>query len=276
MKLSSIGWCDYSSGDLNFVRGCAPVSEGCTNCYARAIYERFGKDFSKVVCDEAALMRLRLAKFPKFSPKRGAPHKPVAFVCDTGDLFHPDVPADFATLVFEVLSYHRNVEWVVLTKRIERAREVLFGQEGNWFLGGGDYFPNIRLMVTAENQARFDERVPILLDCWEGPNGVSIEPMLGPVDVAEKLTCNGTKVNGECCESYAVYGHHFHGLDLVIAGAESGPKRRSFDVAWAEDVKAQCDAAGVSFFGKQDSGLRPGTPLLIEGREWKAWPKEEK
>ena len=32
------------------------------------------------------------------------------------------------------------------------------------------------------------------------------------------------------------------------------------------------DWAGVVFFGKQDSGLRPGAPLLIDGQEWKAWP----
>lgn len=49
MKRSRITWTDYSGGDLNVVTGCTPVSEGCANCYARAIYERFGLDHSKVV-----------------------------------------------------------------------------------------------------------------------------------------------------------------------------------------------------------------------------------
>jgi len=29
MKTSAIGWTDFSSGDLNVVTGCTPVSAGC-------------------------------------------------------------------------------------------------------------------------------------------------------------------------------------------------------------------------------------------------------
>ena len=57
MKASAIGWTDYSGGDLNFVTGCTPVSEGCQHCYARAIARRFGRDFDTVVCDEEKLLR---------------------------------------------------------------------------------------------------------------------------------------------------------------------------------------------------------------------------
>jgi protein gp37 len=41
---------------------------------------------------------------------------------------------------------------------------------------------------------------------------------------------------------------------------------------WAIDIKAQCDEAGVPFFGKQRSGPKNELPLLIRGREWKAMP----
>lgn len=63
-------------------------------------------------------------------------------------------------------------------------------------------------------------------------------------------------------------------LDWVIVGAESGSKRRPFDLVWAWRAWWQCHDAGVPFFGKQDSGLRPGVPLFIEGHEIKEFPKE--
>ncbi len=58
----------------------------------------------------------------------------------------------------------------------------------------------------------------------------------------------------------------------MICGAESGPQRRPFDVAWALDLYEQCKAAGTPYFGKQTSGLRPGVPLVLPGygvvQEW--------
>jgi len=94
MKQSAIGWTDFSGGDLNFVTGCTPVSEGCKNCYAKAIYERFGRDFD-VTIHPQNIMALRRHDWPKWSPKRGPGYKPMAFVCDTGDLFHENVSSPF-------------------------------------------------------------------------------------------------------------------------------------------------------------------------------------
>ncbi|OGT54331.1 MAG: hypothetical protein A3E01_15310 [Gammaproteobacteria bacterium RIFCSPHIGHO2_12_FULL_63_22] len=49
-------------------------------------------------------------------------------------------------------------------------------------------------------------------------------------------------------------------LNWVIVGGESGSGRRPFDLQWARDLKAQCDAAGVPMFFKQAGGARPGMP----------------
>jgi len=61
-------------------------------------------------------------------------------------------------------------------------------------------------------------------------------------------------------------------VHLVICGAESGPNRRPFDVRWAADLYRQCQDAGVAYFGKQDSALKPGAPLLIDGEVRQGWP----
>lgn len=260
MKTSAIGWTDFSGGDLNFVTGCTPVSEGCQNCYARAIYERWGKDHSIVTAHEDKLTRLARAKFSEHSPKRGKEHRPMAFVCDTGDLFHESVPDDFIMYALEVLESRPDVIWQVLTKRPERMREIL-----RMGAPGASLRENVWLGVTAENQRRANERIPLLLDTPAAVRFVSVEPMLGPVDLWWTEACR------RCMPTH--YEPVIRYLDWVICGAESGPKRRPFDVAWAADLYHQCKDAAVPFFGKQDSGLRSGAPLLINGQEIRRWPE---
>jgi protein gp37 len=58
-------------------------------------------------------------------------------------------------------------------------------------------------------------------------------------------------------------------LDWVIVGGESGPGHRPMDPAWAEAIAAQCDAAGVPVFVKQDSGPRPGEQGRLSGDLWR-------
>lgn len=272
MKLSSIGWADYSGEVLNPAIGCTPVSEGCAHCYARAIYERFGRDFSKVTYSWEKLEKMARMRIPQYSPKRGAPYKPIMFPFDMTDLFHPDIPADFITATFDIMNKRSEAEWVILTKRPERMVEVLFGQEGDWYLGGGDYIPNIRLMVTVENQARFDERVPLLLKTWSGPTGVCCEPLLGPINAETYLWPFATPDD----PLNSTLRVRRPALGLAVCGAESGPNRRPFKVEWALDLYEQCRGAGVPFYGKQDSALRPGALLLLPGYGIvHEWPKEE-
>lgn len=249
MKPSKIGWADVSGGDCNFVTGCTPASEGCAHCYAQEIYRRYGRDFSKVETHEDKLMRLlKTKRWPEVS-KRGGWTRPLVFVCDTGDLFHPDVPASFITYAFEVMAAQTAVDWAVLTKRPERINPVLFGAEGGWFLGGGDYISNVWLGVTGENQARAYERIPYLME-WQGVRWVSVEPMLEEI----------------CLRRFT------SDVQWVVCGGESGPARRWFDVTWALTLFDACEAGGAAFFYKQGSGPRPGMYDELPGcgrvQEW--------
>lgn len=268
MKTSAISWTDYSGGVLNFVRGCTPVSEGCTNCYARAIYDRFGRDFSQVICDEENLDKLAIMRFPLYSPKREVPHRPMAFVCDTGDLFHEEVPYAFQYNALFTMRARSDVTWIVLTKRPERMREMLKDKQ--------PLPSNVWLGVTAENQRRADERIPILLDTPAAVRFVSVEPMLEHIDLSY---CKYHEYSPTYCTQCTGHEHLCHGwldgIDWVICGAESGPKRRPFDVSWALNLYEQCREAGVPFFAKQDSDLRPGKPLVLPGHGVvHEWPEE--
>ena len=65
------------------------------------------------------------------------------------------------------------------------------------------------------------------------------------------------------------------GIDWVIVGGESGPKRRirPIDPAWVRDIHDQCISAGVAFFFKQWGGATPKAGgRILDGRTWDEMP----
>ena len=62
--------------------------------------------------------------------------------------------------------------------------------------------------------------------------------------------------DGTCYGPVYTYREDFPkipGIHQVILGPENGAGKRPFDPAWSDDVKAQCEAAGVPFYRK-DTG----------------------
>lgn len=244
---SSIAWTDYGGGDANFVLrgkrlGDCECSPGCANCYARGLRNRNPKAApDQTTYDLSKLRRLARSRFePGDEPyRRGLGSRPMCFVCDMGDIAHPNVPDDVITQALDMLGSRPDVDWQVLTKRAGRMAGLLDGSE---------LPPNVWYGVTVENQRAADERLPLLRRVSAVVRFVSVEPMLGPVrlDLA--------------------------GVHWVIIGGESGPKRRPFDKAWAGDLVAQCRAAGVAVLFKQGSAPEPGRDDLLDGRRVREWP----
>ena len=59
---------------------------------------------------------------------------------------------------------------------------------------------------------------------------ISVEPMLGPIEVPDDVLRN---------------------LDWVIIGAESGPNRRQCSLEWVSRLGILCNCAAVPWFVKQ-------------------------
>lgn len=141
---------------------------------------------------------------------------------------------------------------------------------------------NVWLGVSVEDQARADERIPILLDTPASVRFVSCEPLLGPVDLCavatskrlealqgydndgEDYTFNALSsddfysligANGEIVDT--VDGEYRSALDWVIVGGESGPAARPMHPDWARELRDQCSTAGVPFFFKQWGAWTP-------------------
>lgn len=257
---TKIEWCDEV---WNPVTGCDPISEGCKNCYAMRMANRLQGRFGyppgdpfRVIWHEDKL------KKPThwLKPRR-------IFVCSMGDLFHKDVPDEYIWKVFEEATCgNRRHTYMFLTKRPERMRDwFLTNQHRFWNFPSkpnkfGPYitvpWPDscIWLGVTAENQARADERIPILLAIPAAVHFVSVEPMLGAVDL-----------------TYAVFNGadsliSMAGVDWVIAGPETPLRRdgyagqaggggtRPCKAEWIKDLGRQCKVAGVPFFDKGEKG----------------------
>jgi protein gp37 len=121
--------------------------------------------------------------------------------------------------------------------------------------------PNVWLGVTAEDQQRADERIPLLLQVPAAVRWVSYEPGLGALNVEPWLECQAC---GYTHEDQRRHGDHgicgaaspgpnggLNVLDWVVIGCESGPRARPFRRSWARSVAQQCKRAGVPCFTKQ-------------------------
>lgn len=234
----------YASDTWNPASGCSLVSEGCLHCYARRTAQRLRGRYGYPLDDP---FRVTLHPDRLDHPLHWRKPRRV-LVCSMGDLFHPEVPADFIVKVFEVMQEAKRHNFLVLTKRPQRMVDVLFGEEGGFYLGGGDWVRNIWLGVTAENQARAEERIPPLLETWWGHSWLSAEPLLGPIDLRAFLPA---PYLGQPRSRWSGLRAGTERLYWVVAGCETGPDRRPADADWFRDLARQCEDAAVPLYIKQ-------------------------
>lgn len=267
MATTKIEWADSV---WNPITGCSPISEGCDHCYARRMATRlkgrYGYDSKKP---------FEITEHPDKFKDPCRTKKPTRFfVCSMGDLFHEDV--NFNTIA-KILWYARADEckkhtFLFLTKRPERMLDFFFAYAKVEKLK--HHIKNFWIGVTAENQQRADERIPILLQIPAAVRFVSIEPMLTEIDM-RVVPCGSCNHPGDVLHWPCPYckGRRFEWPDWVIAGGETGPAARPIHADWVRQLRDQCVAARVPFFFKGFGGARKN-PLnrIIDGREWNEAP----
>jgi len=174
-------------------------------------------------------------------------------VCFMGDLFHELVPLLFIDSVWGMMAEARHHTFYVLTKRPMRMRDYIRGRTRKGWLRA---WSNIWLGVSVENQQTADERIPILLDIPAAHIWVSVEPMLGPVDLVR--ACGGPR----------------HGFRWLVCGGESGPGARPMDIEWVRGLRDQCVGANVPFFFKQWGGVqKKRAGRVLDGITWDQRPQ---
>jgi protein gp37 len=209
------------------------------------------------------------------------------FVVSMGDLFHEDVPFSYIASVYGVMAACPQHTFMVLTKRPGRA-----GKWYAWKAAGGSldassvpyaalrsqgvsagFLRNVMVGITAENQQCADERLPLLFDIPAASRFVSCEPMLSAIDL-RRIQTDGTLIKGHRVMRF-FRGRSDIGIDLVLAGAESGPGARPMHLDWVRELRDWCLEAEVPYFLKQaDLGFGLEKMPALDGRTWAQMPKE--
>jgi protein gp37 len=235
---TKIQWADHT---FNPWRGCTKVSPGCTNCYAESLSHRnpavlgeWGPNGKRVVAAESAWREP--IKWDKAANRDGVRRR--VFCASLADVFEDrDELRGPRSRLAETIKATPHLDWLLLTKRPENIGRL--GTEAfGWDVTRFGMPLNVWLGTSTEDQARADSRFPLLRQTPATVHFLSVEPLLGPIDMRPYIDL----------------------IDWVIVGGESGTNARPCDISWIRSIASHCKDAGVPVFVKQ-LGSRPTQPL---------------
>lgn len=274
---SKIEWTDHT---FNPWTGCIKVSPGCVHCYAETLSSRWGKDVwgpgPKRQRTSAANWKKPL-QWNKQAKELGVRYK--VFCASMADVFEDNPQLEpWRVDLLELIQETPRLDWLLLTKRPEHVNQMIeqatgFSDSGMWFHS----VPNVWIGTSVENQEYADKRIPELLKIPAKVRFLSMEPLLGPVDIGRWLCCPwcgegqeatqdlngawyhpGGFTGGRPCPTPETgKGWAVNNISWVIVGGESGHNARPMHPAWVKSLRDQCQGAGAAFFFKQWGELLP-------------------
>jgi protein gp37 len=288
MQATTIQWCDDTVNPTMGCEGCELWSAARKICYAGKLTKRFGggwrknklpqeqrQDFSVISFHPG-----KIAEAAKWSDLTGTVRHPIQtgtdkngdpkitpakpwlnglprliFVSDMSDALSAVVPFEYlrAEVVQQVTSPNGMRHcWLWLTKRPDRMAEF-----SAWLAKQGIEWPvNLWTGTSITTQATL-KRARQLLDVGDGRTirFLSIEPQWQAITLGELLPS----------------------LNWVIQGGESGNPATLFAMEWADELRTECEAAGVPYFLKQLGShvTQNGERVAFEnweGGDWLEWP----
>ena len=261
---TKIEWTDHT---FNPWIGCTKVSPGCDHCYAENLMDtRMGvaswRPGAERVRTKEANWKMPLrwnAQADAFMAQHGRRQR--VFCASLADVFDNAVDPQWRADLFALIAATPNLDWLLLTKRIGNVRgmlaELAHGNDPDLSLLDMMPLPNVWIGATITSQAEADRDIPKLLQVPARVRFLSMEPLLGPVDLtsievfggdAEIFPLKGTT---NCVNDEGEPADDVPALDWVIVGGESGPGARPMHPDWARSLRDQCVAAGVPYLFKQ-------------------------
>lgn len=234
---TGIQWTDHT---FNPWSGCTKISPGCANCYAAALppsmrrNAEWGAGRDRVPASDAYWNEP--VKWNRAAEKAGVRRR--VFCASVADVFEDRASLDpWRDRLFNLIRATPWLDWQLLTKR---------PQVAVWWARGltGDWPDNAWIGTSVENQDAANERVPWLVQLPAKVRFLSMEPMIGYVDVDRWLDDLSADVDGDGQTTE-------RGIQWVIIGGESGNRARPFDPEWGRAVVRSCAWFGVPAFVKQ-------------------------
>lgn len=268
MENTKIEWAHHT---FNPWIGCSKVSPGCANCYAENLMDKrfnkakWGPNGSRV--KTSFPIWKQPLKWNAEAEKLGIRYR--VFCASLADVFEDYYKQLEMHLwraeLFRLIHATPHLDWLLLTKRPgnimsllnvsislvstqKTVNEPLLAWLISWSKGTPP--PNVWLGTSVENQEQADKRIPKLLQVPAKVHFLSMEPLLGPVDLTQSVKL--------ATDNYEV-------PDWVIVGGESGPGARPMHPNWVRSLRKQCAAAAVPFFFKQWGDWTPYNVIIPGG-----------
>lgn len=228
------------------IDGAIKLREECRNCYMYRDKKRYGQKPQIVVRSKPPTFNkpLNVQREVK-EGKRTNLQDRLVFTCSWSDWFNPEAD-EWRPEAWGIVRRCPGLIFQVLTKLPQRALDHLppFWDEikGRIWIG-----------ASCGYQPAYDEMLPELLKIDAAVRFLSMEPLLGPVDLQWCDWC-GRFGRHDCEGGYRwakTIDQDQVGIDWVIGGGESGPGARATDLEWARSIRDQCAEAGIPFFWKQ-------------------------
>lgn len=241
---TKIEWADHT---FNPWTGCTKVSPACDHCYAEGWAKRSG-----FVQWGAGAERRRTSESNWNQPlKWNAEAESLGiryrvFCASLADVFDNEVPRQWRQDLFDLILATPHLDWLLLTKRIGNAARMLqdISEQRGALMDASDRYkplPNVWIGATICNQEEADRDIPKLLEVPAAVCFLSMEPLLGPVDLTNLMA------------------------DWVIVGGESGHGARPMHPDWVRSLRDQCAAAGVPFLFEQWGEWAPDRDIADDG-----------
>lgn len=237
---TGISWCDYTA---NIWWGCTNVHEGCDNCYAEKLANRYGVKWG----NNAARKEIKgfwggVLGMQAKAAAAGEIHR--VFVGSMMDIFEKPMPvishtgepkpyqtSDLRESFFEgLVPGCPNLMFLLLTKRPSNINKFI---PASWRT---DPPQNVMFGASIVNEKTAID-VHRQLSKVNGRRFYSVEPQLDFIDFSKNDLLSG--------------------ISWLIQGGESGPGRRPFNTDWARHTRDVCADVGTPYFFKQVDKIQP-------------------
>ncbi len=212
--------------------GCVKCSEGCQHCYMYFLDLLRDKDGAEIYRTKTGFnYPIQKNRDGRYKIQSGE----LIRVCMTSDFFLEEADA-WRQEAWDLIYQRPDVRFFLLTKRPQRVARCL---PKNW----GSGWDNVMFNVTCENQARADERIPILKELPFRHKGIMCAPLIGPVDIEPYL---GDGV-----------------IEQVVCGGENYDGARPCHFDWVKNLRAVCVRHNITF-----CFIETGSVFIKDGKRY--------